>query len=300
MSNLEKREAADPILSATFLSPQALAEWGLGRHQVARFVADGRLIRTRNGRYLPADAHPLLVEAGRLGGRLDCVSLLAALGVFVRARHPLHLQFTPATSRLPKRPPAVVAHWRASERARAEVASDVVSALAQACRCQSPRDAVATLDSAWNLGFVGDPEIAEVFARLPLRYWALRGLLDPRAESGAESLMRLIFRALGCTVELQVQLPGVGRVDLIIDGWLIVECDSRAHHGGWESQMRDRRRDIAAAGLGFTTIRPVAEDIYFRHDEVVTWMKAIVARGSTTGSMQNSTEMYAEPPKSGV
>ena len=152
------------------------------------------------------------------------------MGVFVRDRHPLHLQFTPATTRLPPRPRDVVAHWRDTAADRAALSVDLVSALAQACRCQQPRDAVATLDSAWHAGLIGEAEIAEIFRRLPCRYQALRDLIDPRCESGAETLMRLLFRALGCRVDVQVVLAGVGRVDLIIDGWLIVECDSKAYH----------------------------------------------------------------------
>lgn len=277
MSSLEVRAAAHELLSASFLSPQALAERGLSRHRIACLVASGHLLRARGGRYLPPDAHPLLVEASRLGGRLDCVSLLSELGVFVRERSGLHLQFTPGTSRLPPRPRDVVAHWRNSALDKAALTADLVGALVQACRCQKPRDAVATLDSAMHHGLISEVELAEIFQRLPRRHGALRDLLDPRAESGAETLMRLLFRALGCQVELQTDLPGVGRVDLIIDGWLVVECDSRAHHADWASQLRDRRRDIAAAGLGYSTIRPVAEDIYFRPEQTLAAMKAILA-----------------------
>lgn len=276
MSQRELQISTQRVLSATFLSAVALAEQGLSRHRIACLVAEGRLIRTRRGRYLRADAHPQLLEASRLGGRLDCVSLLAALGVFVRERHPLHLQFTPATTRLPTRPSQVVAHWRDTACERTALSTDLVSALIQACRCQPPRDAVATLDSAWHLGLVSESDVAEIFRRLPHRFHVLRGLLDPRCESGAETLMRLTFRALGCRVDVQVELAGVGRVDLIVDGWLIVECDSKAYHEDWRSQMRDRRRDIAAAGLGYTTIRPVAEDIYYRADELLAAIKAIL------------------------
>lgn len=61
---------------------------------------------------------------------------------------------------------------------------------------------------------------------------------------------------------------GVGRVDFVVDGWLIVECDSFAHHSDWEAQRRDRRRDQAAAALGYATYRPIAEDIMW-HPELV-------------------------------
>ena len=89
--------------------------------------------------------------------------------------------------------------------------------------------------------------------------------------------MRLLLTGLGCLVDVQAHLPGVGRVDLIVDGWLIVECDSRAFHEGWTAQVRDRRRDLAAAALGYATIRPLAEDIYYRREEILEAIKQILA-----------------------
>ena len=280
---------ADDVLPVTFLSPQELAERGITRHQVASLIAAGRLVRLRNGRYADPGPHADLARAGRLGGRLDCISLLAALGVFVLHKKGLHVQFNHGASRLPPRPRGTVAHWRRSTAPRDALAADLVEALAQAVRCQSPRDAVATLDSAWHHGLVGEEEIAAVFARLPRRVRRLRGLLDRRSESGPETIMRLMLRGLGCSVEVQVRIPGVGRVDFVVDGWLIVECDSEAHHEGWKSQKRDRARDIAAARLGYTTVRPIAEDILYRRDRTLAAMKAVLAHPPRRASQQNSS-----------
>jgi very-short-patch-repair endonuclease len=286
MGTGEIRDAARLILPATFLSPAALSAMGLGRYRVNCLVENGRLLRLRNGRYVPADLHPELVTAGRLGGRLDCVSLLSAIGVFVRNKPTRpHVQFTPGTTRLPPRPVGVTAHWRHTSSERACLAADLTEALTQAFRCLTPRDAVATLDSAWHHGLVDEHAIAEIFARLPRRYRSLRQLLDRRSESGAETLMRLLLRGLGCRVEVQVKVPGVGRVDFVVDGWLIVECDSQTFHEGWYAQKRDRRRDLAAAALGYTTVRPLAEDIYYRSDQVLATMKAVVSHPR----LQNST-----------
>lgn len=223
-----------------------------------------------------AGAPACLAEAARLGGRLDCVSLLREAGVFVAARDPLHIQITNGASRLPTRPPGVVAHWRTTSADRSSPVTPWIEALAQACRCQDPRSAIATLDSAWHRGIVDEIDLREVFARLPLRYRALHGLLDRRAESGTETLMRLILRTLGCDIRVQQLLAGVGRVDFVVDGWLIIECDSEAHHSGWQAAKRDRRRDMAAAALGYTTIRPVAEDILHHRDELTASLRAIV------------------------
>ena len=85
-----------------------------------------------------------------------------------------------------------------------------------------------------------------------------------------------------------MQIDGVGRVDFVVDGWLIVECDSEAHHAGWAAQRRDRRRDLAAAALGYTTVRPLAEDILFHRDQVAESLRAVLTRG-TRGDRRAAT-----------
>ncbi|WP_164743417.1 type IV toxin-antitoxin system AbiEi family antitoxin domain-containing protein [Microbacterium sulfonylureivorans] len=285
---------ATSLLSETFLSPRELQERGVDRHAARRLVEAGELVRLRNGRYVRRGACDALVRAGRIGGRLDCVSLLGAIGVFVVDRSILHVQFERGTSRLPVRPAATVAHWRRSRRARAALTADLIEALAQSVRCQAPRDAVATLDSAWHQGLIDESDLAAVFARLPERYRPLRSLLDPRSESGPESLMRLILRGLGCSFDVQVEIAGVGRVDFVVDGWLIIECDSKAHHEGWDAQRRDRRRDIAAARAGYTTIRPLAEDILFHREQTLDDVKSILAHGPRPSATQNSSKRGAK------
>jgi len=267
------------MLSARWLSRHELASSGLSRRDVSALVSRGSVLRLRRGRYLSADAPAELRRAGELGGRLDCVSLLLALGVFVREPAALHLQFDREASRLPPRPAGVIAHWRSSDRDAQHLASDVVAALAQAVLCQRPRDAIATLDSAWHQGWVDEADIGAVFSRLPRRFRRLRALLDARSESGPETLVRLMLRGLGCEVRLQVVIDRVGRVDLLVDGWLIIECDSRRFHEGWAIHKRDRRRDLHAAALGYTTVRPLAEDIMSRPDEVLRLLRDTLAHG---------------------
>ena len=282
------------VLTASYLRPHELAARGVTRHLRQRLVAEGRLVRLRRGRFVAGTAPDELQEAGHLGGRLDCVSLLALLGVFVRASGGPHLQFEAGSSRLPVRPEGVAAHWRRSDEATTSLTTDLVGALVQACRCQAPRDAIASLDSAWHQGLVNEAAIDAVFARLPRRYRRLRRLVDPRAESGIETLVRLMLRALGCRVDLQVRIDGVGRVDLIANGWLIVECDSRAHHRDWDAHRRDRRRDLAAAAQGYTTVRVLAEDVLWRYEEVLTQLKAALSHTAPRQGLHNSFDL-SEP-----
>src|SRR5690606_27576883 len=89
-----------------------------------------------------------------------------------------------------------------------------------------------------------------------------------RAQSGTETLMRLLARAMGSHVELQVYFSGVGYVDLLLDGWLVVECDSREFHEDWAQQVKDRERDLALAARGLVTLRVTAAQVLYRPDEV--------------------------------
>jgi very-short-patch-repair endonuclease len=49
--------------------------------------------------------------------------------------------------------------------------------------------------------------------------------LDLRAESIVEVDAQHLFRTNGIAFEPQVFLPGIGRVDFLLDGFLIVEID---------------------------------------------------------------------------
>lgn len=273
----------------SFLSLQTLLARGMTRRQLDQSLRAGRLLRVRNGRYVSGDTPDELVATARLGGRLDCVSLLALLGVFILHKSQLHMQVSIGSSRLPQPSRGVVRHWRETRVERESLCTHVIESLAQAVRCQDPRAALATLDSACHLGIVDEAGLAEVFSLLPRRYLSLRPLVDPRSESGAETLMRLILRTLGCTVDVQVQIPGVGRVDFVVDGWLIIECDSEAHHSGWQAQKRDRRRDLAAAERGYTTIRPIAEDIFHHREQITASLREILAHRSFATAVQNSS-----------
>lgn len=264
--------------TATVLSRGDLTRAGWSRRDIHDAVTAGSLLRVRKGRYLPCTTHPDIIRAAQLGGRVDCVSLLALRGVHVLDASILHVHVANGASRLPPTSQDVVRHWRTSVVAPTDALSDLIEALARACRCQTPRDAVASLDSAWHLGLVDEDGLAAVFRLLPKRYRALRPLLDQRAESGQESIVRLMLRALGCHFELQVRIPTVGRVDFVVDGWLIIECDSKSYHEGWEAQKRDRRRDVAAARIGYTTIRLLAEDVLYRREATVAALRDVVTR----------------------
>lgn len=259
----------------------ALRAEGWAERRIRAAVATGELVRLRPGAYgapgLPDDC----LSAARVQGRVTCVSALALLGVFVLRADGVHVHVPRTASRLPV-PDASIRRLHRRRLIRTPhpdaLLVEVVDALADAVRCQAPRAAVATIDSALHLGLVRDDELDELFEALPARFRPLRVLVDGRAESGGESLLRLVVRSIGCRVELQVVIDGVGRVDMLLDGWLILECDSRAFHSEWSIQRNDRRRDLEAARRGYVTLRVIAEDV-FLHPDAVRDAVAVLVRG---------------------
>ena len=258
---------------------------GLSGRSITRAVEAGALLRLRRDRYAYPDIAAEVAEAVRIGGRLSCLSLLVAIGIFVHRASGLHVQLAPDASRV--RPPGSARtrlHWSAPSSVpappHAAAFEDVVR---HAIRCQTPRGALATLDSLLHHRLLTRRQLATIFDGLPQRYARLLSLVDATAESGPETFMRLILKAIGAEYETQVRIEGVGRVDFVIEGWLIIECDSREFHEGWLAQVEDRRRDLAAAARGYVTIRPLATDVMERPDivrgAVIDVMAALGMRG---------------------
>lgn len=272
-------------MTTIYMTRADLFAEGHTRRSIQSAVRTGALIHVRRDRYLTADAHEVVARAVRVGGRLTCLSLLALLGVFVLENRDLHVHVHPGDSRLRdpmdrrrRRASGVVVHWnKLIESVGAACTVDIVDAAAHAIRCQPPRAAVATLDSLLNKGLITRALLREILRTLPPRFAVLEQLVDGRAESGTETLVRLIARTLGCEIKLQVVFDGIGRVDLLLDGWLVVECDSKAHHSEWAQQQRDRDRDLALAALGYTTLRLTATAIMNRPDEVLAALRGILA-----------------------
>jgi very-short-patch-repair endonuclease len=225
----------------------------------------------------------------RVGGRLTCLSLLKLHEVFVLANSKLHVQVAPRMSRM--RSPhdrshrldltklhGTRLHWlTAREDGGAATCASLVEALAHGVLCQAPRAAIASIDSALNKGLVGMEDIATIFAMLPAKYGVLRPLIDGRAQSGPETLVRLMLLALGCAVDLQVEFDGVGFVDIVVDDWLVVECDSRQHHSDWEQRVKDYTRDLRLAQRGYAVLRLTAKDIMERPEEVLSALRGLVS-----------------------
>jgi very-short-patch-repair endonuclease len=224
-------------------------------------VADGSVIRVRRdayaSRWMPEQAR----SAAIVGGRLTCVSALVQLGCFEPPSAALHVQVAPGAARLrapdasDRRPGSaeLVLHWTAVDARAADVLLPAVASAHQLLRCQTRPMCIAVLDSALQLGVLTASQLDEIVVRAPRRLRLVPADLEGRSESGIESLVRVGLRDVGLRVETQVVVPGVGRVDLLVEGRVVVEVDGRRWHH--DQQERDYWRDLELARRGYVVLR---------------------------------------------
>lgn len=251
------------------LSSTELISFGATSHSLTAAVRGGYLIRARRDHYaLPGTARQV-ISAVRIGGRIGCVSALEAAQIFAYDTSDTHVQMPASMSRsrsprnrnvplTPENRDGHTLHWRPSfnEDDACEYSVSIPDALAQSLRCQKPWHALASLDNALFQKKVDEEDLTQIFADLPLDLQYLRPLVDGRAEAGQETVLRMIVREAGLHYELQVWIPGVGRVDMLVEGCLVVEADSRLAHDGWERHVEDRHRDLLLASQGYMSLRP--------------------------------------------
>ncbi|MBA8829143.1 endonuclease domain-containing protein [Alpinimonas psychrophila] len=120
-----------------------------------------------------------------------------------------------------------------------------------------------------------------IFSALPGRLQWLRSLVDDRSESGQETVLRLILIEAGFRVDIQVSIESVGRVDMLVDGLVVVEADSRQFHDGWEAHARDRARDVDLAALGYMSLRVLYRDIMFDQQRVISAVRGLLSSHAT-------------------
>lgn len=237
------------------------------------------------------------VRAITAGGRVACISALARWGLWSADDRRLHIAMPPERRMASGRsdlsgdtmsPPAfhplatvgserelalrnrgrAVVHWstpRFPHFAELDWIVPPAEAVLQALRCQRHIEhAVASADSALHAGVISDIEWGRVLELLPRHLARLGELVDPRADSGLESRIRVRLELLGHKVDIQVSLDGVGRLDAIIDDLVVLELDGDAYHSTREQRQNDSHRMLVSLSrYGLPTVRATyAQAIY--------------------------------------
>jgi very-short-patch-repair endonuclease len=249
--------------------------------ELDRHVQAGRVVRLAPGAYALPGADPALVAACIHRAHATCATAALLHGLTVLQPPPLpHLSVPRSRGRTwsqQRQPwPAVLHRADGSELpdGRAPVAA-IADALARMLTCSPPGPALVTIDSALARRLTTVEQIA-ARVRGPRRVRALLTLrqADGRSQSPTETLARLVLVGAGFAVEPAARVSGVGWVDLLVEGRIVVELDGFAYHSGRAEYREDRRRDRELARQGFIVLRFTFEDV-IRDPQIV--VRAVLA-----------------------
>lgn len=270
---------------------------GYTPRSLASAVHAGRLVRVRRGFYADPDVDDLTEQAVRVGGVLTCVSAAQRFGMWVSADPFAHIHLRHEASRM--RTPhdrftrltgdnrrGCTLHWFplvAGDQVSMESVGPL-SALAHLIRCQPERLAISAIDSALYEGIVRSSQLDAVFASVPVKYHRYRLRVDARAMSGIETIVRLLLLDAGLSCSPQVHFRGIGDVDLVVEGCIVVETDGVLGHADALGAARDYDRDVALAALGFVVLRFNYRQVMFSSDVVLSAVRgALAARARLHG-----------------
>jgi hypothetical protein len=134
--------------------------------------------------------------------------------------------------------------------------------LRRAVLCQSEEHAIASIDSALRTRFVTARQLDHLFSCLPQRLQHLRSEIVTAADSGNETIVRVRLRRAGFVVESQYPLPGTSRFDLLIDGVVTLDVDSRQWHSDDAQISWDFDKVLRSFGAGLPSLRILPRHIY--------------------------------------
>lgn len=249
---------------------------GYSRTEIAQLASTG-VRQPRRGVLVLPNCRPELQAAIRHNARVSCASAAGHYGLWLReapAQHHLACNHGHGTGFIRHRTVRFDGH-------PVLPIAGIEDVVLHAMTCLAPPASTAIATSAMRLH--GVPlELLKAQLTADRCGRALKALhqLDLRAESIVEVDAQHLFRTNGLGYDAQVYLPGIGRVDFLIEGFLIVEVDGFAFHSSREALRRDLGRNNASTLAGFAVLRYMPEHIWFDPQRVLAEIRAVLARRS--------------------
>lgn len=227
---------------------------GFTRRALSRAVQRGEIERIRDGVFTCGPIDREVRAATPHGGALTCASVLQLLGVWVLVQVSApHVWLGRDRHAHPHDGCSCVSHYY-----RGTVPLGMTSleiALVHFRRCAGDEAFFAAYESALRLKLLTTAARGRIRTMIPATARWLVDLARLDSDSGLESLLRLRLHVLGIRLDCQVELVGVGRVDFVVGGRLVVEADGKENHVGTTMRHKDLVRDAAASALGYETLR---------------------------------------------
>lgn len=246
---------------------RSLTARGIETSDIRVALRRGDIVDLGRRRVALPGTEPAYITAVTSGALLTCLSAADAYGLWVLEKPAtihLHCNYGRKDDAVNhRRPPGLARHTWMPVLALTDV-------LIHALLCQPALPAAVIVESA-----IKQKKTTVRHLRDQLqghRTGKARSVLDlivGDAGSAIEVVARLLFMRAGIHVDSQVELPGVGWVDFLLEGTLVVEVDGFTYHSSREAYRRDRRRDNAVILLGYKRLRFTYEDIMYRRDLVL-------------------------------
>lgn len=258
-----------------------LRQAGCSRRAVSSALARGEIARVRYGVFV----HPVVTlderHALAHGGRLGCVSVAAALGLWTLPFTGTHIS-VPSDFHTFDHPDCtgVDVHWSVDrafgDYRRRQPLGDAIRDIGH---CQGLEGALVVIESGLH---PSKRSIVPADLVLLRELWPEgRTVIDfvgDKSDSGLESLVRWRLHKLGIPSVPQFRVEGVGRVDLLVGDRLIIELDGGTHSDAL-GVSRDRRRDAISTAAGYRTERYGYQQVIYDWPQVLDAIMAIIRRG---------------------
>lgn len=247
---------------------------GVRDAEIRTLIRHGSLIRIRPGVVAEPGCDVTVLAAARVGGRLAGASAARAHGFWTPPRRGLVVE-VPRGKHAAPGANAVLRGPSGFARYGVATAEETV---AQVLRSEPVPFAIAILDSMLRRSPMTRLDLEFAASALPPRLRDLLRLVDPRAESGTETVVRVVLARAGILAVPQVRVPfaELDRLDLVVGDRLVLECDSGEFHGSAADLERDCARDLALTALGFHVIRIRYRVAMFDPDAVLAAVHAVV------------------------
>lgn len=266
---MKRDEASQQLLArihfAGALRRRDLALDRTSRRALRDLVEEGAVVERVGVVFAPGTDWPL-IACRMLGGLLTCHSALEYYSL-PELPHPGAVHVAIPSSRGRVRPLAGVVVHREPARWPPGMSPPVAPPrllVARMLRCAEEIPAVVVADAALRRGLVSRAELAAMLRSNrsggPLGHRRLARCRE-KARSPIESIARLELEDAGHSVEVGVDVPGVGEVDMLVDDRLLVETDGYQFHSSKGDWSNDRRREQGLIAQGRLWVRLTYDDV---------------------------------------
>ena len=266
---MRRDEASQRLLArvhvAGALRRRDLALDRTSRRALRDLVEEGAVVERVGVVFAPGTDWPL-IACRMLGGLLTCHSALAYYSL-PELPHPGTVHVAIPSSRGRVRPLAGVVVHREPARWPPGMSPPVAPPrllVARMLRCAEETPAVVVADAALRRGLVSRAELAAMLRSNrsggPLGHRRLARCRE-KARSPIESIARLELEDAGHSVEVGVDVPGVGEVDMLVDDRLLLETDGYQFHSSKGDWANDRRREQRLIAQGRLWVRLTYDDV---------------------------------------